>query len=168
MTICTKDRENLFGEIVEGEMKLNDVGEIVKAAWEWIGTQYPNVELDEWVVMPNHLHGVLVIHEDCSVSEDCDRQDDCRGGSRTAPTTHVSSVNKIRKPLGRLVGAFKTVSTKHVNRLRNTPGALLWQRNYYEHVIRNEADLVRIRNYISENPVAWEEDEELRTKLLAL
>ena len=73
-----------------------------------------------------------------------------RGGSRTAPTH--------RKPLGRLIGAFKTVSTKHINRLHSTPAAPLWQRNYWEHIIRDEADLHRIQEYIQNNPARWEQD----------
>ncbi|MGC8720950.1 MAG: transposase, partial [Thermodesulforhabdaceae bacterium] len=77
------------------------------------------VALDEWVVMPNHFHGIIVITANPG-----------RGGSRTAPT-------EKRKPVGRLIGAFKTVSTKHINTLRGTPGTSLWQRNYYEHIIRN-------------------------------
>jgi REP element-mobilizing transposase RayT len=74
-----------------------------------------------------------------------------RGGSRTAPTK--------QKPLGRLIDAFKTVSTKQINEYRDTPHAPLWQRNYYEHVIRNETDLEEIREYIENNPIKWLEDE---------
>ena len=77
------------------------------------------------------------------------------GGSRTAPTAFPS-----RKPIGRLIGAFKTVSTKRVNESRKTPGAQLWQRNYYEHVIRNDDELNSIRQYIMENPIRWDTDRE--------
>ncbi len=89
--------------------------------------------------MPNHFHGIVFL------------LDDRRGGSRTAPTK--------RKPLGRLIGAFKTVSTQRINEIRNTPGSPVWQRNYYEHVIRNETDLEEIREYIQNNPLEWLEDE---------
>jgi len=75
-----------------------------------------------------------------------------RGGSRTAPT-------KKRKPLGRLIGAFKTVSTKQINAIQDTPGTRLWQRNYYEHIIRNDHDLDRVREYVINNPKNWENDE---------
>ena len=88
--------------------------------------------------MPNHFHGILIIRT---------------GGSRTAPTT------KKRKPLGRLIGAFKTVSTKQINQLRKIPGGKIWQRNYYEHVIRNENDLNQTRQYINENILKWEMDD---------
>ena len=140
VTICTRNRQCLFGDIADGKMVLNDVGQMVCKAWEWLATQYDYVELYEWVIMPNHMHGIIVIA-------------DGRGGSRTAPTGN-------RKPVGRLVGAFKTVSTKRINRLHGTPGAKLWQRNYYERIIRNDAELNRIREYIAGNPRRWDMDRE--------
>jgi hypothetical protein len=100
VTIVAWQRETLFGEIVDGEMALNDFGKIVAEEWQWLETQYEYVELGAWIIMPNHLHGILVIH------------DDGRGGSRSAPTPIK------RKPLGGLIGAFKTVSTKQINLLR--------------------------------------------------
>ena len=98
--------------------------------------------LDKHVVMPNHLHGIIVI-------------DTCRGGSRTAPTMPSN-----RKPLGRLVGAFKTVMTKQFNLARGTKGRLIWQRNYYERIIRDGNELARIRKYILDNPTQWSFDRE--------
>lgn len=141
VTICTLNRDMLLREIAEdsqgaSQLLLNRHGRIATECWLWLAEQYPYVELDEWVVMPNHLHGILVLS-------------DGRGGSRIAPT----------KPLGRLIGAFKTVSTKQMNEMRSTPGAPVWQRNYYEHIIRDEADLDRIRRYIAENPFRWADDE---------
>ena len=94
--------------------------------------------------MPNHLHAILIIS----------RETDRRGGSRTAPTEGHN------KPLGRLIGAFKTVSTKRINEMNNTPGRPFWQRNYYEHVIRNGEEYDRIRRYILENPSNWPRDDE--------
>lgn len=138
---------NIFGEIKNGKMILNVTGQIVHDSWQWLEKQYEYVELDEFIVMPNHLHGIICIN---NIKNDNTRND--QGGSRTAPT------NK-RKPLGRLIGAFKTVSTKQINAIRNTPGARLWQRNFYEHVIRTESDLARIREYIINNPANWENDE---------
>lgn len=100
--------------------------------------------LDEWIVMPNHLHGIIVI------------QRPTQGGSRTAPT-HAFA---LAKPPGRLIGAFKTVCTKRVNELRGTAGAPLWQRDFYEHIIRNEDESGKIRQYIRTNPLMWGEDHE--------
>jgi REP element-mobilizing transposase RayT len=139
ITVCTQNRECLFGGIVNGEMWLNEAGKFVADSWKWLAEQYDHVSLDAYVVMPNHLHGIIVI------------TDGCRGGSRTAPTGK-------HKPIGRLIGAFKTVSTKRVNELRHTPGTKLWQRNYWEHIIRDESELNRIRDYIRNNPAQWETD----------
>ncbi len=145
MTICTRDRDTFFGDIARGtvhpEVVLNKCGLVVSECWTWLADQYPYIELDEWIVMPNHLHGIIVL----SVPN-------CRGDSRIAPT-HI-------KPLGRLIGAFKTVSTKRVNQLRGLPGLPIWQRNYYEHIVRDEADIGRIREYIVANPFNWDSDEE--------
>jgi putative transposase len=84
----------------------------------------------------------------------------CTGGSRTAPTfAHNPAPTVKPKSVGRLIGAFKTVSTKQINQIRNTPGISVWQRNYYEHIIRDEQSLENIRNYITRNPAKWAEDE---------
>ena len=119
--------------IVHEAVRLSDVGRIVVRSWAWLGDHYPYVELDAWVVMPDHLHGILMILGDEAVA--------------------VPGVK--RKPLGQLIGAFKTVSTKEINRLLDTPGARFWQRNYYEHIVRDEKDLNRIRRYIAANPRRW-------------
>jgi len=142
VTIVAWQREILFGEIVNGESVLNELGEIVSEKWQWLETQYPYIELGTWVVMPNHFHGILVIH------------DIGRGDSRIAPTPIK------RKSLGGLIGAFKTVSTKQINLLRKTEGQVVWQRNYYEHIIRNESEMDRIHHYIESNPSMWAEDDE--------
>ena len=145
ITICTEKRKCLFGDVIDGQIQLNNLGRVVVDAWEWLGRQYDYVETVELVVMPNHLHGVIIIN------------DESTGGSRTAPTPELAVV---RKPLGRLVGAFKTVSSKSINALRGSPGVQVWQRNYYEHIIRNDDDMTSIRQYIIDNPAGWEKDPE--------
>ena len=145
VTIVCQGRACLFGKVADGTMRLSNTGRLVTDAWQWLETQYPYVKLDEFVVMPNHLHGLIMITDDSR-----------RGGSRTAPTGATSK----RKPLGRLIGAFKTVSTKQVNRLHGRSGSPLWQRNYFEHVVRNEESLTKIRQYIRDNPLRWEFDKE--------
>jgi len=142
VTIVAWQREMLFGEIINEEMVLNNFGKIVAEKWLWLETQYEYVELGAWVIMPNHLHGILVIY------------DNGRGGSRPAPTPTK------HKPLGGLIGAFKTVSTKQINLLRDTEGQVVWQRNYYEHIIRNEREMDRISRYIESNPTRWADDNE--------
>ena len=146
VTICCYQRQCLFGEIVDGVMRLNQYGEIVAETYQWLSSRYPYVHLDKWIIMPNHFHGIIVLTDKLY-----------RGASRTAPTPANDRKLK-RKPLGRLIGAFKTVSTKKINLIRNAPGTLIWQRNYYEHIIRNEESLNRIRQYIVDNPLSWQID----------
>jgi REP element-mobilizing transposase RayT len=136
VTLVCKNRELLFED--------DRFRAAVEDAWRWLAEQYEFVSLDEYMVMPNHLHGIIEIHGAC------------RGGSRTAPTLSASD----GKPLGRLVGAFKTVSTKRINGIRGTPRLPVWQRNYYEHVIRNDDELDHLRQYIIDNPANWAEDRE--------
>jgi REP element-mobilizing transposase RayT len=157
ITLCVQDRECLFGDVVNGEMQLSEAGQIAADTWTWLATQYAYADLDAWVIMPNHMHGILVIHDDDDVVV---VGGGGRGGSRTAPTMQTAPATTLpkRKPLGRLIGAYKTVSTKHINLLRNTTGAIIWQRNYYEHIIRNEASYQRIRDYMVDNPAQWELD----------
>ena len=136
VTIVVQDRLCLFGDVVDGEMWLNDVGRIMRDGWEWLAKNHDYVELDAYVVMPNHLHGIIAIAD------------------------NVSPTGGPRKTLGRLIGAFKTVTTKQVNLLRGTQGDRIWQRNFYERVIRNETELDLIREYIVGNPAKWDTDTE--------
>ena len=138
VTVCVQNKLCRFGDIVGEQMRLNETGRVVAESWKWLEKRYENVGLDECVVMPNHVHGILIIDAPY------------RGGSRTAPT----------KPLGRLIGAFKTVSTKRINMRQGTPGTKLWQRSFHDHVIRDEEDLNRVREYIQNNPLKWALDEE--------
>jgi REP element-mobilizing transposase RayT len=159
VTICAYQRQCIFGEIIDGQMRLNQYGAIVAETYQWLCQRYPYLHTDEWVVMPNHFHAIMVITDQPRV----DTAKPCRGGSRTAPTTNeqynANVINKQRKPLGRLIGAFKTVSTKKINILRDAPGTPLWQRNYYEHIIRNPDAMDKIRQYIINNPVLWNIDQ---------
>ena len=122
-------------------MILSEYGMDAAESWQWLARQFSFVELDKWVVMPNHLHGIIVILDD-EIS---------RGDSRIAPK---------RKTLGPLIGAFKTISTKRFNEMRDAAGASFWQRNYYEHVIRDEKSLNKIREYIITHPQFWRSDKE--------
>jgi REP element-mobilizing transposase RayT len=165
VTICAQDKMHLFGAIEKGRMHLNDCGIIVAESWDWLAAQYDYVALDEYAVMPNHFHGIIVIAGGDGMHTAAIHG---RDGSRTAPTmpaaivtdpAHSGRAETVRrKPLGRLIGAFKTVSTKRINEHRGTSGAPVWQRNFYEHVIRDEASLNRIRQYITDNPLHWEFD----------
>jgi REP element-mobilizing transposase RayT len=149
VTVCTHNRECLFGEIVDVKMQLNNFGIIASRCWEEIPTHFDNVSLDVYVVMPNHLHGIIVLKE-MPVGE----------GS-------PHPYGQKRTSLGRVVAYFKYQSTKHFNEILATPGSPVWQRNYYEHIIRDESDWNKIREYIGNNPVRWEEDENHPAKMRA-
>lgn len=142
VTLCTQHWACVLGDVIDDEMQLSVTGTIVAETWEWLAQQYPYVILDAYVVMPNHVHGIIVI-KDTNV-----------GAVREPPQ------QMPRKPLGRLIGVFKTVSTKRINTLNATPGLVFWQRNYYEHIIRHEDALNRIRRYIIHNPMKWTLDRE--------
>ena len=118
-------------------MLLNDCGRIVDDVWRKMFRSWDDSET--WIVTPNHLHGIIAITNIAA------------GGSRTAPT---------RKTLGRLVGAFKTASTKCINEMHGTRGATIWQRNFYEHIVRDDRSFARIANYIHDNPARWDTDPE--------
>ena len=154
VTICAYQRQCLFGDIVDGQMILNQYGAIVAETYQWLCQRYPYLYTDEWILMPNHFHAIMVITDKpwTGVSH-------CRGVSRNAPTINQHGKITKRKPLGRLIGAFKTVSTKKINILRDAPATPLWQRNYYEHIIRNEDAMDKIRQYIINNPVSWSIDQ---------
>ena len=139
ITICTVNSSDMFGHVVDREMKLNAFGAIVAESWRWLAGQYTYVVLDEWSILPTHMHGILVLATDVAGKETI-------GAPRTAAP---------RKPLGQLVGAFKTRSTKEVNRLRQTPGKPLWQRDFWERVIRDEYDMTKVRAYIRGNAAAY-------------
>ena len=158
ITVCVQDHVRLFGKIVNGEMRLNESGKIVAETWDWLSTQYDYVKLDAMVVMPDHIHGIIIItvypYNSCRV----DARIDTTILPRIDPTIlpRIDPTTIKRKSIGHLIGAFKTVSTKQINIYRNTPGMRIWQRNYYEHIIRNNLELNRIRNYISNNIILFE------------
>jgi len=166
VTMCALGHKCLFGKFADGQIQLYEYGRIIDKCWKWLAEQYDYVHLDRYVVMPNHLHGIIIIRRGGSrIAPYVDKNrflggsriyGSCEGGSRTAPTENTRKF----KPLSRLVGAFKTVSTKQINIIRNTPGRKLWQRNYFEHIIRSEEELNHIRQYIVDNPANWQTDKE--------
>jgi REP element-mobilizing transposase RayT len=144
ITVCTGNKECLLGSIENGEITLSEYGMIARDEWMKSAAVRFEIELDEFVVMPNHFHGIVVIHG--------------RGDRPVAPTKHHPGPQP--KSIGALVAGFKSTVTKQINQIRNTPGIPVWQRNYYEHIIRNEKALENIRRYIEGNPVLWEYDHE--------
>ena len=171
VTICAQNRERLFGEIINDEMRLNDAGVIVRDVWNETQHHFPNIDLDTYTIMPNHFHGIIFVGAGLS------RPD--TGLSRPDASRHDGMVNTIsntdenqkwhenrqdgredRTPtVGNIIAYFKYQSTKQINDLRNAGFQKLWQRNYYDHVIRDDDDLNRIRDYIDNNPADWMQDE---------
>lgn len=170
VTIVTQDQACLFGAVVDGEMRLNEWGEIVMWTWRDLPNHVPNVQLDAFVIMPNHVHGIIVITDVTNApapvgagSEPAPTQ------PQPAPTQSIpdQSIESIsggipakRYALPEIVRQFKTFSARRINAQRGTPGLPIWQRNYFEHVIRNEQSLNRIRQYIADNPQRWAFDQE--------
>ncbi len=157
VTICAQNRRCIFGDILNGEMRLNDTGKIVAGEWVKSAEIRDEIELDEWVVMPNHFHGIVWIRNgDIDPMYDRCRGDRCCEGDRpVAPTTGPRP-----RSLGALIAGFKSAVTKQINQIHQTPGGGLWQRNYWEHIIRNEDEFNRIRKYIVNNPARWDLDQE--------
>ena len=137
VTICVDRRRAIFGTVVETQVALSRAGRIVANTWNRLPEFYP-VALENFVIMPNHLHGIVVI-EDVSPS---------------------SEIPPPRRPaLSEIIRGFKSMSAREINRAARKPRAV-WQRGFYEHVIRDDSDLARIREYIDDNPIAWANDPE--------
>jgi len=161
VTLCTQNHRPLFGRIVRGEMELSSYGRIVEDEWARTGALRPYVRLGALAVMPNHVHAIIWI-----VSPDVGPGETVENGPVTGTTHSLTGTacrartsERFGKPvphsLPTIVRAFKAAVTKRVNGRRGTPGAPVWHRNYYEHVVRDESDLARLRTYIAENPGRW-------------
>ena len=157
ITMVTKNRENLFGEIKNGEMILNDFGKIVKE--EFLKSFKIRKELfcDEYIIMPNHIHAILFIEDNTIVNgEFCmnriphDTQQPRRDTRSCVPTG---------KSISSFVAGFKSIVTKRINELRNTPKLPFWQSRFHDRIVRNEIELYNIRNYIKNNPMNWTGDD---------
>lgn len=168
VTLVTLGRNNLFGEVNREEVQLTIVGEITRACWKAVPCHFSRAGLDEFVIMPNHLHGILWIFDDEN------RDKPCVGARHAVPLQQTAmdltnggralSLERFGKPrsgsIPTILRSFKSAVTRQINEMLGTPGAPVWQRGYYEHVVRDEADLARIRAYITDNPAQWALDRE--------
>jgi putative transposase len=178
ITVCTQGKRRLFGEIENGQMILNDAGKMIGYQWNDLADRFKHIKLDEYVVMPNHFHGIIIIGEGnvgASLVDAQIRAGTIRAGTRPAPTNDTIRAGTIRagtRPaptkmgttVGDMVGAFKSItSCEYINGVKNNNwkpfDRKLWQRNYYEHIIRDETALGQIREYIVENCQRWQQDE---------
>ncbi len=158
MTICTENRKCLFGRVLDGLMVLSDVGRVIEAEWLRTPTIRPQVQLDAYVVMPNHIHGILLIDGD---SEGNSRSGSTSGRMQDAPTADgPTGFQAPSRTAGAVVRGFKGATSSQVTRMLRSRDIMVWQRNYYEHIIRDEGDLNRIREYIEGNPARWADDAE--------
>jgi putative transposase len=151
ITLCTYDRECLFGEIVRGTMQLNKFGEIVAEEWLKSVEIRQEIELDNWVIMPNHFHAIVII--DRAISD--------RGECNSPESSDSSKSDKIQmrpRSLSSLVTGFKSSVTRRINQNRNHSDCPVWQRNYYDHIVRDTDSWEKIFNYIDANPSNWEID----------
>lgn len=165
ITLCTQHRTCLFGDIADGVMVLNSAGQMVDAWWIALNQKFLGIQTDESVVMPNHFHGIIIINPP-SVGTDprvcpelgIEHAIDCELPHGEILGEHIGS------PLPRVMQWFKTMTTNHYIRGVKDNGWMpfekrVWQRNYYDHIIRNEADLIRIQTYIRNNPASWQVDQ---------
>jgi REP element-mobilizing transposase RayT len=161
VTICVHDRECLLGEVKNGEMILNEYGKMVEYTWHDLPNHNPNIQLGAYCTMPNHVHGIIEIIPVGADSqsaqiypdsgkikrEDSDSANIKKAGLEPAPTN-----------LSEIIRQFKTFSARRINKTRETPGISVWQRNYYEHIIRHQQAYENITNYIETNPTRWDND----------
>jgi putative transposase len=155
VTIVAQGREPFFGKIIDGEMIRNDAGQMVNTIWEALPERFPNIELGANVVMPNHFHAILIINESVVA------------GAGTSPALHNEAREGINPSptLGQIIGAFKSITTHEYIQGVDELGwegfyKRLWQRNYYEHIIRSADEANLIHLYIEANPAQWEYDNE--------
>jgi REP element-mobilizing transposase RayT len=196
ITVCVEDRACLFGEVIGDQMHLNDAGRMVLAEWNTLPVRFPTVEMDVFGVMPNHIHGIIVVATAGTVARQApvgatlvvalappapvlgERESGAvarpRATTRVAPTTSPATPDPAPSApappdplptLGDIVGAFKSLTTVlYVHGVKQAVWPAfrgqLWQRNYHEHIIRDEESLNRIRQYILDNPAGWASDEE--------
>ena len=185
ITTCTHQRECLFGEVVNGEMGLNALGQLVDAYWQRLPLHFPNLQLDAFIVMPNHIHGILVLTDGRGAAlgnnEEPFTENICPNATPHSDALskpgvafgQMGSVNAkdglpnaaplpprlVSGSVGAIVLNFKSITTRTLNRIKRSPGLSLWQRNYYEHIIRDDESLQTIRQYVQQNPLSWQQDQ---------
>jgi putative transposase len=166
VTICCNQRRFLLGEIINGVMQLNLIGQTVEASWNSLPRHFSFIELDAFIVMPNHVHGIIVITENCrgeafgqTINETNKKSLNPNASPSTDANQPIIPCGTKSGSLGAIIQNFKSVATRRVNSLTRNKGTI-WQRDYYEEIIRDEKAYENLRRYILENPLKWNEDEE--------
>ncbi|MDB9537993.1 transposase [Dolichospermum planctonicum CS-1226] len=166
ITICCYQRECLFGNIINSQIILNNFGQFIKEEWLKSAEIRKEIEFDDFVIMPNHFHGIVIINQEINsdfMKNDVDFQDNNVGANCRSPLGQIQlsrpKISMKPKSISSLIAGFKSATTKKINIIRNTPQNPVWQRNYYDHIIRNDESLARIREYVQNNPLSWENDQ---------
>ena len=164
VTIVVQGRACLFGDVAGEEMRLNDAGGMVQQVWQDLPDRYSGINMDEFIVMPNHIHGVITIVQPVGASL-VGAQEDQPNAVSGEIQLRDRATTRVAPTLGDVVGAFKSLTTVEYVRGVKSLGwpqfsGKLWQRNYFEHVVRSEESLTKIRQYIRDNPLRWEFDKE--------
>jgi len=156
ITVVSYQRQNIFGEIVDGEMHLNWAGNLVKQEWQRLPNRFPNIELGEFVIMPNHLHGIILIISKgtAETNQRYNPEMSCQ-----APSNEQYG-KPVPGSIPTIIRSFKSAVTLRVNQKREFTTTPVWQRNYFERVVRDQNELELIREYILDNPSQWSEDPE--------
>lgn len=162
ITICIQDREEILGKITNNKMQLTGYGEIVQNEFIKMGDYNERAVLDEWVIMPNHVHCIITLHgtETETVVEKIHVKKIHEFSLPSPAENDIKQYRRLRRNMviPKLTGKFQMQTSKHINILRNTIGQKTWQANYHDHVIRNDQEYERIKHYIINNPVKWEID----------
>ena len=164
VTICVQDRECVLGDVVGDRMELSDCGHVAHDLWEDIPVRFSTVTIRVFVVMPNHVHAVIVIHPDgypvCRGAVSAPpRSGFRRRGVVSTPHDSVETTPSRGSTLGRVIAYYKYRTTKRINAIHGTPGARFWQRGYYDRIIRSEGEMAAICRYVIDNPRLWAVDD---------
>ncbi len=161
VTVCSYLRRPIFGRVVGDRCSLSSLGEVVQSIWQKIPAHFKNTQLDEYIVMPNHVHGILWILPNDSQSNSASQANSFAkvGARHASPLQTQQAAGTKSGSLGAIIGSFKSALTREANRQNINNGQPIWQRNYHEHILRDEEDLFLHRKYIQENPLKWALDD---------
>lgn len=158
VTIVTQNKECVFGEIVNGNMILSSYGEIIDQCWNKTPNNFYNIELDSFQIMPNHIHGIIHIVDNIVGAKHSIKKLHKIGNNLQRNASPLQPNGTNTGSLGAIIQNFKSVTSRKINQIHKSPGQKLWQRSFYDHVIRNETELKNVRKYIEDNPLKWELD----------
>jgi putative transposase len=142
LTICTNNHECIFGNIIQEEMKLSPEGKIAQRYWEEMPKHFSNVQLDEYIIMPNHIHGIIILTESMV-------------GTRHAVSLREQFAKPVIGSVPTIVRSFKSATTKRIHEITKTPSLPIWQGRFFDRIIRSDKELNNIRDYIRNNVLQW-------------